>query len=195
MITFGKVEVEIKGLSPLLMNRLNPDSLKRGGPIIVQVYVPADEARKSAYITEVDGKEQLYIPSYALYSMLIRTAGRYKEPGKRTSMSGLLAGTIRIEPEKILLGHCNYEIDERPVIINGSRVLKWRAKLPEWSAKFTIIYNRNILTGTAVESLKNMLEDAGLRMGLLDYRPQHKGWFGTFEVVNFEMIKNKGEEN
>ena len=31
------------------------------------------------------------------------------------------------------------------------------------------------------------VEEAGFRMGLLDYRPQHMGPFGTFEVVKFEV--------
>jgi hypothetical protein len=184
---YGKIKVTIKGTSPLLMNRLNPESLKDKGPTFKKQYDPEEEARKSAYITKVNGKEQLYIPSYAIYSMIIKTATRYKEKGRRSSVSGLLAGTIRIEPEKILLGHCDYEIDERPVVIQRSRVLKWRAKIPEWTATFTIVYNRKILTDTVIKTLATILEDAGARMGLLDYRPQHKGWFGTFLLEKFEI--------
>jgi hypothetical protein len=33
------------------------------------------------------------------------------------------------------------------------------------------------------------LEDAGTRMGLLDYRPQHRGWFGTFVVESFTPVE------
>jgi len=186
---YGKITVKIQGLSPLLMNRLNPESLKKGGPTTPIQYDPKIEARKSAYIAEIDGKEQLYIPSYAVYSMVIKTATRYKEKGRRSSLSSLLAGTIRIEPENIPLGHCNYEIDERPVVIQRNRVLKWRAKIPKWEATFTIIYDKTILTPIIVETLQKILEDAGRRMGLLDYRPQHKGWFGTFTVKTFEVKK------
>jgi len=101
-------------------------------------------------------------------------------------LSSLLAGSIRVEPEEILLGHCNYKVDERPVVIRGSRVLRARAKIPEWTVQFTIIYNKNLPEGT-IELLKQILEDAGTRLGLLDYRPQHKGWFGTFTVENYEV--------
>ena len=184
---YGKITVTIRGLSPLLMNRLSPESLRKKGPTVTTEYDPKLEARKSAYIAEIDGEEQLYIPSYAIYSMIIKTATRYKEKGRRSSLSGLLAGTIRVEPEKIPLGHCNYEIDERAVVIQRSRVLKWRAKIPEWKASFTIIYDKTVLTPTIVQTLQKILEDAGRRMGLLDYRPQHKGWFGTFLLEQFEM--------
>jgi len=142
------------------------------------------QARESAYITKVNGEEQLYIPAYAVYSMIIKTAGQYKS--RRTSLSSLLAGTIRIEPEEILLGHCNYEIDIRPVNVQKSKVLRARAKIPEWTAEFTIVYNK-ILPDNIVATLKEILEDAGTRIGLLDYRPQHKGWFGTFTVEKFEI--------
>ena len=185
---YGKINVKIKGLSPLLMNRLNPESLKTKSRIKQKDYDEKTEARKSAYITKVDGEEQLYIPAYAVYSMIIKTAGQYRS--RRMSLSGILAGTIRIEPEEILLGHCDYKIDERPVVIQRNRVLKWRAKIPEWQVEFTIIYNKKILTENIVNTLKTILEDGGTRMGLLDYRPQHKGWFGTFEVVQFEIEEN-----
>jgi len=36
------------------------------------------------------------------------------------------------------------------------------------------------------ETLKQIIEDGGTRVGLLDYRPQHKGWFGTFELIEFK---------
>lgn len=183
---FGKVHVKIKGLTPLLMNRLAPESLKRETRSRTQEYSTEEDARNSAYITVIDGKEQLYIPSYAIYSMLVQASGLYKS-GK-INLRSLLAGTIRIEPEKIPLGHCEYEIDERPVVIQRARILKARAKIPEWEAEFDIIYNKRVLTKDVINKIEAILEDAGTRLGLLDYRPQHKGWFGTFAVEQFDMV-------
>ena len=182
---YGRIHVKIRGLTPLLMNRLNPESLKKQSRIKTAEVDFEKQARDSAYITTVNGKEQLYIPSYAIYSMIIQTAKEYRT--RRTNLANILAGTIRIEPEEILLGHCNYEIDIRPVNIQKSRVLKARAKIPKWQAEFDIIYNK-ILGDEIVETLKKILEDGGTRVGLLDYRPQHKGWFGTFEVVEFQKV-------
>jgi len=184
---FGKVRVKISGLTPLLMNRLNPDSLKHKSRLQLKEYNIEEEARASAYIDEIDGKTQLYIPGYAIYSMIINTAKQYRT--RKTSLSSLLAGTIRIEPEKIPLGTDKYEIDVRPVMIKKDRVLKARAMLPKWEAEFFIIYNKQMLPINVIETLKTILEDGGLRMGILDYRPQHKGWFGTFEVKAFEVLE------
>lgn len=183
---FKKIDVEIKGLTPLLMNRLNPDSLESKSKKKMEQYSTDTDAANSAYMAEVDGEKFLYIPQEAVQSMIIKTAGQYKI--KRTSLSSLLAGTLRVEPAKISLGTDKYEVDKRAVVIQQQRVLKGRARIPEgWRVKFQLVYNTKYLPAGIEATLKDILEDAGVRMGLLDYRPQHKGWFGTFEVVSFKL--------
>lgn len=183
---FQRVEVKIRGLTPLLMNKLNIESLQSKSRRRTETYDPKVEAEKSAYIDVIDGRRQLYIPCEAVYSMIINTAKQYRV--RRTSLSSLLAGTIRIEPEKIPLGTDKYEIDLRAVVIQKQRVLKARAKVPNWAATFYIVYDSERLPEGIHETLKTILEDAGTRMGLLDYRPQHKGWFGTFTVESFKPL-------
>lgn len=186
MSEYGKVRVVLAGETPLLMNRLTPEDLEKTTRRRGKKYDKDKEAKKSAYISEIDGKEQLYIPAYAIYSMIIQTAGQYRSG--RMSLRSLLAGTIRIEPEEIGLGHCDYQVDVRPVVVSQSRVLRARAKIPEWQAEFEVVYYKKIVTEELVQTLKTILEDAGRRIGLLDYRPQHKGWFGTFNVETFEVL-------
>ena len=189
---YKKIDVEIRGLTPLLMNRLNPDSLKSKTRMRMQDYSTVDDAAKSAYMAEIDGKKQLYIPQEALYSMIIGTAKQYKV--RRMSLASLLAGTMRVEPEKVPLGTDKYEVDERAVVIQTQRVLKGRAKLPKWKAKFQLVYDSRRLPDGIDATLKEILEDAGTRMGLLDYRPQHKGWFGTFAVESFVPVEKEQAE-
>lgn len=180
---YRKIDVEIRGLTPLLMNRLNPESLRSKSRMKTQDYSTTIDAANSAYMAVIDGKKQLYVPQECLYSMIIGTAKQYKI--RRMSLASLLAGTMRVEPEKVPLGTDLYEVDERAVVIQNNRVLKGRAKLPKWSVKFQIVYDSKRLPDGIEATLKEILEDAGTRMGLLDYRPQHKGWFGTFAVESF----------
>jgi len=180
----GKISVTIEGETPLLMNRLSIDTLKKSGRSTMKNYDPEEEARKAAYIDEIDGEEQLYIPMEAVYSMLIYTSGAYKV-GRRSAKS-YIAGSIRIHPEKIPLGTNQYEIDLRPVVIQKARVVRSRAKVPQWKATFTLVYNQEIIPDPTL--LKTIFEDAGTRVGLLDFRPQRSGWFGTFKVTEFEEI-------
>ena len=186
---YKKIDVAIKGLTPLLMNRLNPESLKTKSRMKMENYSTTTDAANSAYMAEIEGKKQLYIPQEALYSMIINTAKQYKV--RRMSLASLLAGTMRVEPEKVPLGTAKYEVDERAVVIQNQRILKGRAKLPKWNAKFQLVYDSRRLPEGIEDTLKEILEDAGTRMGLLDYRPQHKGWFGTFTVESFVPVQTK----
>lgn len=190
-----KIDVEIRGLTALLMNRLNPESLKSKTRMRMEQYSTTTDAANSAYMAVIGGKKQLYIPQEALYSMIIGTAKQYKV--RRVSLASLLAGTMHVEPEKVPLGTDKYEVDERAVVIQNQRVLKGRAKLPKWSAKFQLVYDSRRLPEGIDATLKEILEDAGTRMGLLDYRPQHKGWFGTFALKSFVTEKGNlvSEEN
>jgi len=188
---YKKIDVEIRGLTPLLMNRLNPESLKSKSRMRTEQYSTTEDAKNSAYMAEIDGKKQLYIPCEAIYSMIINTAKQYKV--RRMSLASLLAGTMRVEPEKVPLGTDQYEVDERAVVIQNQRVLKGRAKLQKWSASFQLVYDSKRLPTGIEKTLLEILEDAGTRMGLLDYRPQHKGWFGTFTVESFVPEKEEGD--
>jgi len=187
---YKRINVVIEGLTPLLMNRLNPESLKTKSRMKIQEYSTEKDAANSAYMAEIDGKKQLYVPQEAVYSMMISTSKIYKV--RRMGLASILAGTMRIEPEKIPLGTDQYEIDERAVVIQNQRVLKGRAKLPKWKAAFQIVYSTRLPQGIE-PTMREILEDAGTRMGLLDYRPQHKGWFGTFEVISFEPVPHETE--
>ncbi|MEM3579579.1 MAG: hypothetical protein QXL54_05100 [Candidatus Bathyarchaeia archaeon] len=184
---WGRIHVRLKGLTPLLMNRLTPDALQAKSRRKFETEDFQKQAEEAAYIDVIDGKRQLYIPNYAVYAMIINTAKQYRS--RRMPLSSLLAGTIRIEPEKIPLGTDKYEVDVRPVVIKPSRVLKARPRIDNWAIEFDIVYYKKFLNETVISTLKTILEDAGIRVGLLDFRPQHMGWFGTFKVEEFKVVK------
>ena len=168
------------------MNRLNPESLRAKSRMKTQDYSTKTDAANSAYMDVIDGKKQLYIPMEAVYSMIVHTAKQYRI--RRTSLTSILAGNMRVEPAKISLGTDTYEIDERAVVIQNQRVLKGRAKLFPWAAKFYLVYDANRLPEGIDKTLKTIIADAGTRMGLLDFRPQHMGWFGTFKIKHFTIL-------
>ncbi|MEM2351942.1 MAG: hypothetical protein QXT26_06005 [Thermoproteota archaeon] len=186
---WGVIRVTLKGMTPLLMNRLSPENLmaKSRRKLDSSLTDFAKQAEESAYIDVIDGKRQLYVPAYSIFAMILNTAKQYRV--RNTPLSQLLAGTIRIEPEKIPLGTDKYEVDIRPVVIQKNRVLRARAKVPDWEITFNIIYSKNFLPEGFHETLKTILEDAGVRIGLLDYRPQHMGWFGTFTVKEYKILE------
>lgn len=178
-----KIQVTIEGLTPLLMNKYNVEAelSRQSGRRINQVYDPKEEAEKSAY-WGTSGKKELIIPSEIMYATILQ-ASSFHKIGKRSAKS-ILAGSVRIEPMEISLGTKDYEIDTRPVVISRARVLKSRAKLPKWTASFTVVYNEKQIANGQV--IKNILEEAGERVGIMDFRPQRAGYFGTFKVTKFK---------
>jgi|TARA_Y100000034_G_scaffold40209_1_gene49570 hypothetical protein len=176
------VKVEIKGLSPLLMNspksmidQMTESKLKQTTKKI-DVYKDAD---KLAY--KLDNGE-LYVPSEAIKGCLVRAAS-YKKFGKNSARP-IIAGGVHITPNKIGLGTKKYEVDVRTVVIQRARVVKGRPTIENWKLSFDLNYN-DILIGDSNE-IKSILEEAGSRIGILDFRPDKLGSFGMFEVTKWE---------
>ena len=143
---YEKVEVKIKGLTPLLMNKRNKDSESLNiRSTVKKKYTAENDAKKSRYVTLVDGEEQLYIPSEAIYRMMLNTATPYRLPN-RQSLASTMAGSIRIEPDKVLLGLSGdeYVVDERFVRIQNASVPHGRARIENWGVTFTIIYEKSM---------------------------------------------------
>jgi len=181
---FGRISVTLKGLTPLLMNRLTIEKLGSRTTKTTSKVDVEKEAKESAYIANIDGVEQLYIPKEAIYSMILNTATLFKID--KNKAKSVLAGTIRIEPDKIPLGTRDYEIDLRVVRIQSARIPRARAKVPDWKATFSIVYDKSI-KGDVPGTIEMLLSDAGKRIGILDFRPARSGWFGTFTVEKFEV--------
>lgn len=182
---FKKIHITLIGLYPgLLMNAFSVERYKeqRKQKLKKREYDPTEEARNSAYMAEIDGKNQLYIPAFNVYTMILKACSGHKI-GKRAAR-GVLAGLMKVMPDKIPLGTDKYEIDERGVTIQRARVIRARAHLPEWELNFTILYASDILLNPYI--IQEILEEASYRVGLGDYRPEHSGPFGTYTVSRFE---------
>ena len=186
---FKRIHITIKGNPPgMLMNRFHVDQLKKEQSIKKREYSIEDDAAKSAYIAEIDGKRQLYIPGLNVYTMMVQACSGFKVPnpagGRQIALRPIMAGVMKVLPDKIPLGTDQYEIDTRGAVIQRARIARSRAWLPEWEASFDIVYDAETITNPNI--FRQVLDVASFRYGLMDYRPQHMGPFGTFTVTGFE---------
>lgn len=149
---------------------------------VKEIPSPEEEAEASAYRLPNNGG--LYIPSEAFYGSLVRSAAAYRIG--RQSATALVAGTVKVRPMQIPLGTNEYEIDLRPAVVQRQRIIRARPLLKSWAVKFGIIFDPTF--GITSEKLHQMLVEAGRRIGVLDFRPQHRGPFGTFLVDEWEEI-------
>ena len=98
-----------------------------------------------------------------------------------------MAAGVQISPEKIGLGIKKYGLDIRTVVIQRNRVPKIRPMIENWKAKFEIEYDETLIGNP--DLIRQILEDAGKRVGLLDFRPQRSGTFGKFKITKWEEAK------
>jgi len=181
------IDVEIKSTGALMMNNPQQMLLTEGTTKSrLQKVDPKEEAEKCAYRKK---DKDLYVPSTAIFGTILNGSS-FKKVGKFSAKS-ILAGNIKIEPEEISLGTKVYEIDIRTCVISQgrkrNRIVRARPRLNQWKLNFKIIYNDKFIQDAGI--IKSCLEDAGFRVGLLEFRPQNGGSFGTFEITKFKVLK------
>lgn len=182
------IEIVIAG-DTLLMHRigeLTMESMMSKGRKTTDIPTPEDEAEDGAYRSK---SGELYIPARAVKACLVRASSFYKM-GKK-SMRPFIAGCVIIQPEEILLGTKKYEIDARPVVIGrGNKIIRHRPLIRNWKVTFNMIYNEDIFrTKDHLDVLRKVLEEAGVRCGLLDNRPERGGENGMFKVISWKEKK------
>jgi hypothetical protein len=196
-------EIVLQGRSPLLMNKMSEeilisltDKTKKASKTAAK---PSLEEQAASKVYVVDGAP--VIPVQNLMASLIECGKYIRLDGKRqlsTSSSSMLPGFLFFEDQHLPL------LD----VSNGSQgnwgVAQWR---------YSLMQGRNPNGGEAVPVVRPMFERwgcvvrvqldtesipestfrqlfdwAGLRVGLMDFRPARKGTFGQFIVRNWNEI-------
>ena len=173
------VSVELKGRSPLLMNRFPLEPIEA-----MKNLSREDQAEIAAY--RVPDSQELYIPGVNIQAALI--AGAVYSKGKgRASLQKPVAACVMVTPEYVLLGTTEYEIDSRAVVIQGKgRIIRHRPRRNEWAVAFDIEFDRTLVSEI---ELRKIVDDTCSRVGFLDFRPARKGPFGRAIVTHWKMKK------
>ena len=185
-----KIYCTIKGTSPLLMNRFTEEAELSVSSTTKKATkankgTPREQAEKKAYIDE---KGVLFVPGMNIYASIIE-GGKFIKIGKAkatNSKSSLIPAAMILEEERCTLGTKTLEVDSRSVVIpaTGGRIMAYRPRLDEWECSFTIdLFDPDIL---APSDVRQIIDDAGKKIGLGDFRPSRKGPFGRFCVVSWK---------
>lgn len=170
-----QVTCTIDGISPLLMHAYPLV------PIEALDKKTVEEQAELACYRDPDG--MLYVPGVNIQRALIAGATFSKGKGRASLQKPVAACTI-VSPERVILAPQAYAIDTRPVVIPSTRgrVLRHRPRFEQWSLTFNIDFDPDLVT---IVQLRRVLDDAGQRVGLLDFRPECKGPFGRFHVTSW----------
>ena len=185
-----KIQCTIQGVSPLLMNRFTEKSeisVSSGTKLSVNSHkdTPREQATPKCY---ADDKGFLYIPGPNIFAAII-AAGSYHKAGKRqltTQKTSLIPAGMWVLDLVCALNTKDWEIDSRSVVIpsTGGRIMCHRPRLDEWAVTFNLEVDPEMFNEKTVRLL---VDDAGKKVGLGDFRPSRKGPFGRFVVRNWTV--------
>jgi len=174
-----RVAVSIQGISPLLQHRYPLESESK---VKTKTVYNAQEDAETALYRNLDGI--IYQPSEHIRMSLVDAAKQLKR--KRGTFSKVFgAGAIIVEPFEIEHETQHWELDQRPVVIQKSRIVRTRPRFDKWSLSFEVEYDDTIIDR---EVLYEAFQIAGKFSGIGDYRPQKGGPFGRFIVTKFEDV-------
>lgn len=168
-------KVTVEGITPLMMNRFPLEPIEA-----FEKKSPEEQAEYATYRTP-DSK--LYVPGSNIYRALV--AGAVYSKGKRNaSLQKPAAACLSVAPEYLVLSNQTYEVDQRPVVVPATkgRIVRSRPRFDSWEVTFELSWNDALLSEKQV---RQILDDTGSLVGLLDYRPEKKGPFGRFKVTHF----------
>ena len=177
-----RFRVKIQGSSPYLMHKFSGKDEKVGGTPGVQDW--KEEVSRALY---KNGEGKLFVPSSQIHGCLIEAGKQMRVVGKgKSTYSKLFGAFCLVEPMEVIISPQKFDTDERSVVIQKSRVIRYRPKWEKWSLEFDVVSHEEGISG---EAIKQGLEQGGKYSGIGDYRPQKKGPFGRFEVIHFEEVK------
>lgn len=187
-----RINVEIRGTMPLLINRFNEDAEASKSTRRVEVTHrdPRDEATKNAYIAS-DGT--FYFNAFSIPGSMGNAGANHKSTGSRKSLRFVVPSAVRMTTDAVTILNGagpakSFEIDSRPVTIPATkgRVMRHRPRFDQWGARFELLVNDDLLS---VEMAQQLLTEAGQQIGIGDFRPEKRGPFGTFRIIEFVEIK------
>lgn len=176
-----KVSVRIIGTSPLLQHRypLETSSNKSKAKNTKQ---NEDDVKKALYMSD-DGT--IYEPSTHILGSLQQAGAKFQiqGQGKATFKKIVGSGAVLVSPDAIPHDIQEYEVDIRPVVIKRARIPRSRPMFRNWALSFHLEYDEEEIPKHV---LKELLDYAGRRVGIGDFRPSCGGPFGKFMVTKFE---------
>lgn len=194
-----KVYVECEGISPILMNPVTDELLE-------ELRTRTPRPKKTDWTAEQEAKEKIYrdngkigLPTVNVYSCLVE-AGRWIPlmAGKRrnisTADSTVLPALLQIEETFLpFTNHSPMRVDKRRGRNPKDKVMVCivRPRFDEWEFGFTLLIDE---TQIAEERARQLVDIAGSRIGLCDFRPACRGPFGRFQITKWEVLEGKKEK-
>lgn len=189
------IKTSIEGITPLLMHaftdadQMTATNGTRGASASSERGTPEEQAREHLYLSS-DG-ETIIIPQPNLFSAIV-AAGKFFKSGKSkitTTKTSLIPAAVFFSETEFPLKHDGWHVDTRAVRIpsTGGRVQRHRPIFYSWSLSFSF----DLDTSEMNERLtREIVDAAGNKIGLGDFRPECKGPYGRFRVDTWQVDRH-----
>lgn len=187
-----EIFITIQGKTPLLCNKftdaaqLAASGTTSRSAISSNNQKPREIAESKLYL---DNDGNPCIPQPNMFRCII-DAGKYFKAGKSkvtTIKSSIIPSCVDLAGVSYVIIHSQpWDVDTRPVRIpaTGGRILAHRPCFHDWELSFEAELDTDIMN----ESLfRDILDKAGKAIGLGDFRPDCKGPFGKFVVIEWDV--------
>lgn len=186
------LSIVIQGTTPLLLNRFTDAAQQKATSgtstsLTGDKGSPKEQAEQRLY---VGIRGALMVPQPNLFRCLI-DAGKYFKAGRgkvTTQKSSLIPACVEIHGAELpLQSKEGWSIDTRAVRIpaTGGRILCHRPCFNDWSIAFNVTIDTDMI---GEKLFREIVDAAGKRVGLGDFRPDCKGPFGKFVVARWEHL-------
>lgn len=186
-----RLSITIEGTTPLICNRFTDEAAEgasngtRASSAGQDRGTPQDICAAKLYLG-LAGKPM--IPQPNLMRCLVE-GGRFTKVGKAqltTAKSTQLYSCVDIAGAEIpIKNKQDWKVDTRAVRIpsTGGRILAHRPMFDDWALSFEVDLDEEII---GEKIFRKVVDDAGKRIGLGDFRPACKGPYGKFVVTKWQ---------
>lgn len=191
-----RVKIRVKGITPLLQHRMRDEELmallgtKTKKKKDKEEQTPREIAESYAYKNE----HGFVVPTSYICGAFKAVASEYKQKNSvRKSLKTIAGGIFRPEQEFIqILDSKNKPVDTFEVDIKKATnhqkgaVAVCRPRFDEWELELIANIDTSLVSE---EMVLDVLNDAGKRSGIGSFRVSKGGYYGQFQITNFEEIK------
>ncbi|MCY3734611.1 MAG: hypothetical protein OXG42_10060 [Chloroflexi bacterium] len=184
-----EIAITIEGVSPLLIHRFTDTAQMQAtsgtrSSIATDSESPHDQAEQALYLDE---KGISGIPQPNVFRCIV-DAGKFFKAGRSkvtTQKSSIIPACVGIRELFLPIESADgWKVDTRPVRIpaTGGRILRHRPCYDDWRLSFTVDLDESLISP---KLFREIVDAAGTRIGLGDFRPDTKGPFGKFKVTRW----------
>jgi len=189
--TMKKIKIKIEGKTPLLCNKFTDAAQMDASGTTSRLSTnrdrgsPEEQAESKLYLNS-DGKP--CIPQPNMFRCII-DAGKFFKNGKSkvtTVKSSIIPACVELDALDFEIKTTGkWSVDTRPVRIpaTGGRILAHRPIFHDWALEFEAEVDTDMM---GVSLFRDIVDAAGKRIGLGDFRPDCKGPFGKFVVTSWK---------